>query len=271
MRIAQIKQHWRKTFLILSFFTFALLFGWLYSRQSFFLLSDIQFTKDIDPELKREIYAISMPYMGQGLIGANLSALHKKLLSLSKIDSLSLRRKWPSTLIVDIHERTPVGIVFYQEKAWLVDKEGRLTKTIKKPQALPLLRVEGESNFSELVSSHKLNDLSKLSLELAKIQKIQGNHLDPSMIDVVSWDETRGMYVKSYGLNLEIDLGVQNFDAAWTRADAAYGFLLSKGKQASHLDAAYQNRVVARLQNFTDGLNLKELVRRKKRFSAAVN
>jgi cell division protein FtsQ len=54
-----------------------------------------------------------------------------------------VRRSWPSTLVVEVVERTPVAAVPQTGQFALIDRSGVAYRTVKKPPAtLPLVRVD---------------------------------------------------------------------------------------------------------------------------------
>lgn len=73
---------------------------------------------------KEEIFAcLGIPMHGS-MLRLDISDMHKRLLALPWVKSVSLERHWPDTLFITIDERLPFALWQHKKQLYLVDKEG---------------------------------------------------------------------------------------------------------------------------------------------------
>ncbi|MBS1982997.1 MAG: FtsQ-type POTRA domain-containing protein [Bdellovibrionales bacterium] len=242
----------------------ALAVGWASTRNLLFRLSDVTVRTE-DPELRTTIQRKLMPYLGKSLFGLSLADIEVSLRTLPTVKSLSLMRRWPSELVIAVETKRPVAISFRGRKLWTLSSDGTFIDVLTRPLALPLLKSlpQDPATIAELFQW--LND----------VRGVDTRSLDFGAVDEVIWTSERGLTLRSYAADLEIELGFHDFAAAWSRADRALSVLHARGVAANHLDATYRHRVVVRgrppLRNFQNGLNSKELVRRMQTTTDAVD
>lgn len=242
---------------VLSVVIVALLFGWLYSRNSLFILSNLVVRTE-SPDVQRALQARLIALLGRRLTTLSLTQVESMVQDNPRIKKASIRKRWPSTLEVYVEERQPVGVVFIDKKLWWIDETAVPFALATNVQ--PLILIE---NYASIVGTPELNAIC------AWLQTLPTS----SWIDEVEWRPERGLIARNVDLAMEVDLGFVEFDRAWRRANYALNFLRQKNLAVTNLDASYPHRVVVRaqggLRNFENGLNLKELVRRTGKNPAA--
>jgi hypothetical protein len=255
----------KKRFLYVAglFLAVSLSAGWLYSRNALFRFSDIEVRTD-DAELTQQIRGVLLRYLGRSLFSLSLHEIENKILELPKVEKVTLHRLWPSKLLVTLQPKVAVGMSFLGSKLWTLDKSGRAIEVVRTPVALPLLK-----NFFQAPSfGLKMNERegAEFFAWLDSVEHQQSRFIDFDKIHEIEWSADRGIILRSADLELEVEIGNHNFDAAWHRVNTAYGFASAQGLNPDFLDATYRSRVVMRsaskLQNSQSGLNLKGLVRR---------
>ena len=235
--------------------TLAVAAGWLSTRNSLFRLSDIEVRTD-DASLSREVRNSLLGELGRNLFALSLTDIEAEVLAIRKVDRVSIHRRWPSRIVISVVPKLPVAMMFLHNQLWGVDRLGRKIEVISTPMALPLFKGVQNPETLPLVFEW-----------LHRLQAQEPLELDSTRFNEIVWDTERGLVLKSFDLELDVELGSQDFDTAWRRAEAAYAYLKSKGQKPSRLDATYRARVIASgsnsLQNSQIGLNLEQLVRRK--------
>ena len=100
------------------------------------------------------------------LARVDLDGVRARVKGLAPVDRAVVRRSWPSTLVVEVVERTPVAAVPTGAEFTLLDRTGMPYRVIKsKPDGLPLVRT-GSPGPSDVNTKSALTVLGALSDEL---------------------------------------------------------------------------------------------------------
>ncbi|MBL7256581.1 cell division protein FtsQ/DivIB [Paractinoplanes lichenicola] len=100
------------------------------------------------------------------LARVDLDGVRARVRELPPVERVVVRRSWPSTLVVEVVERTPVAAVPQGGEFSLIDRAGVAYRTVKqKPANLPLVRVDFPS-ASDVNTQSALTVLAALSDEL---------------------------------------------------------------------------------------------------------
>lgn len=240
--------------LLVSFFGVAAAAGWVYSRNALFRLTEVAVDSpdaDVSAIIRRRLMGI----LGRSLFTVSLSDLQRQIGVVPQVENVTLHRRWPSTLGVQVQIKRPVACLFIKGKLWTLDGEGHPIELLTKPTVLPLLKSLPSRTEERTELFAWLRDRADTSA------------LEMDRIDTLAWTEDRGLVATlAEPEGLEIELGYREFARSWVRADRAWALLRRRPVKVELLDATYRHRVVARvrgnLQNPGTGLNLKELVRR---------
>ncbi|MCO8277331.1 FtsQ-type POTRA domain-containing protein [Actinoplanes sp. TRM 88003] len=77
------------------------------------------------------------------LARVDLDAVRTRVRELAPVDRVVVRRSWPSTLVVEVVERTPVAVVPQHGQFSVIDRAGVSYRQVKEaPAGLPLVRVD---------------------------------------------------------------------------------------------------------------------------------
>ena len=91
---------------------------------------------------------------GSALALVDVSDVRRRVASLAYVKSVSVRREWPSRLVVDVVERVPALAVPVSGGVALFDADGvRLGGASSVPRGVPLLRVAGGRPSPQLVKA----------------------------------------------------------------------------------------------------------------------
>jgi cell division protein FtsQ len=119
------------------------------------------------------------------LISTN--GIEKRIKSLVQVKEVSISRKIPSTVIIQVKERTPFALIVFDGKAAVIDDEGVLMKTSEKsviPDLPNLPVVRGLSSLDSQDAKAMVRSLKTLTkfLEPKKIQFELGKIGDASLL-----------------------------------------------------------------------------------------
>ncbi|MGK5684578.1 cell division protein FtsQ/DivIB [Actinoplanes sp. URMC 104] len=100
------------------------------------------------------------------LARVDLDAVRSRVRGLPAVERVVARRSWPSTLVVEVVERTPVAAVPQNGEFAVIDRSGVAYRAVKEqPQGLPLVRVASPGE-SDVNTKSALTVLAALSDEL---------------------------------------------------------------------------------------------------------
>jgi cell division protein FtsQ len=156
---AWLWQYWRVK-LVLIALCCAGLSGWMYHRQhnipaqlhawalqtsakAGFVVKNIYVTGRGRTEQQEVVKALGFQE-GDPLFLYSLSELYARLHALPWVEGVTLRRQWPDTLHIALHEREPVALWQDGKQWYMIDKAGQVIKPFDAPlQTVSLLRVYG--------------------------------------------------------------------------------------------------------------------------------
>ena len=237
--------------------------GWLYSRESLFRLSDVQ-VESKDAYLAKEVQKRWVGLLGRPLFSISLEELERQTKAQFNVEHIVVKRKWPSTLSIQITEKDAFALRLKKGRLWMVDRNCEDISIMMTARALPLLQEPQQG-------SRKVRpDADSLCEVISEIESFENPQLKWENIDEIYFQEDRGWSLRSYEKELEIVLGHKNLFAGWQKAAIALAHLSEKGIRPKFLEASHAKRVVfkmeatfsSKLQNLKDELNLNELLRR---------
>jgi cell division septal protein FtsQ len=242
---------------------FVALAGWMYSREALFRLSDIQVeTQDVD--LVDQIQKKWIHLLGRPLFSISLEKLEGELKNQFRLEHIVIKRKWPSTLSIQLTEKDPVAIEFRSGRYWILDKDCEIISALQRPKGLPVLKIHGAGSRDVRLAA------DSICSKIPEFRSYEGAHLSWDDIDEINFYIDRGWVLRAFEKDLELVLGHRNLLSAWQRATLAMDVLIAKNLKPKFLESSYSKRVVFRLdsvlgqklQNLKDELNYKELVQR---------
>jgi len=238
------------------FFVPALLAGWLYSRQTLFRFSDFKVV-GAEELSKSSIEQILARSLGTPLFRVGLEKLEREVSAVGAFESVSLKKQWPSTIVVQVVERRPLVMSFRGGVLWGLDAQGWLLP-LKRAIDLPLLTKGKERELPEnFVQEKSFEMIMKFFSELTK----KGTELFFE-IDEIEIEADGSALVKILSRGLDVYLGKHQILDAWSRFQTAQNFVKENSLDVRQFDASSPQRVILTLQNPESEINLKQLVRR---------
>jgi len=114
----------------------------------------------------REVEQAAAVRMTQPLAGVDLDRIRSRVEDLPAVDRAVVSRSWPSTVVIEVVERTPVAAVPVGEQFTLIDAEGVAYRTVERPPAgLPVARLAAPGP-EDINTRSALTVLSALTAEL---------------------------------------------------------------------------------------------------------
>lgn len=151
--------------------------------------------------------AASVP-LGTPLARLDAGAVRSRVAAVPQVESVRIERHWPSTLKIEITERTPRAAVAQGNRYALVDASGLTIATVpKRPAKLPLLEVVGDlpHNPAVAASVSAIRSLPKpLTTVLRQVTATDASHVTlhlrihrphrprPQYVSVLWGDGSRG-------------------------------------------------------------------------------
>lgn len=134
-RFKKRKSIFKNRFFWISFFILVLIFGlsYLFIFSQVFRIKEIKIS-NVDDSLKLKVEEVIKNEIGSNIFLVNFEKMNKEILSqFSEIVELDFKRKFPSTLIIQIAERESVGVWCYQtyDECFFIDREGIIFKKTK--------------------------------------------------------------------------------------------------------------------------------------------
>jgi cell division protein FtsQ len=79
----------------------------------------------------KEIIANAKIQTGDSFFDINLNEIDKRLKQNTWIKKVTLRKQFPNTLIVKVHEAVPKALLSRKKRLYLVDEDGKILERIK--------------------------------------------------------------------------------------------------------------------------------------------
>lgn len=86
----------------------AVLNGWVGGQH--WPMKHLQVTAPFDFVSQQQIRATAVPYLKQGFFAVDLNAIRNALHALHWVERVEVRKRWPDTLLVQVHEYRPLAV-----------------------------------------------------------------------------------------------------------------------------------------------------------------
>lgn len=161
---------WLVALALLALPVVGLMQGWFASRS--WPIRTLTVEADYDHVSAGAIRAAVLPHIGKGFFATRLGVLRESLDALPWVASASVRKRWPDTLLITVHERHPFA---HWNRDQLIDRHGKRFTVPGAAAVRGLPHLGGpDGRMPDVVRfyTHVRERLGKLDLEVA------GAHLD---------------------------------------------------------------------------------------------
>ncbi len=124
----------------------ALVLGYGFAQSSIFNIRSIEIN-GINRLSREEVLALSGFEMGEHIYEANLNKAQTMIKTNFWVEQVSVERKLPSTLSINIKERVPVAAIVMPDALYIVDFSGTLLLKQKLLDGLAVIPISGVSNI----------------------------------------------------------------------------------------------------------------------------
>lgn len=124
--------------------------GWLAWFSPWLAVSQVQVTVSAAPEVAgpltpEEVQAVTEVQMGTPLLRVDTGAIQERIAALPAVESVTVSRSWPDTIVVDVVRRTPVALVASGSAYDVVDASGAVIRSVPSvEEGLPVVTATGD-------------------------------------------------------------------------------------------------------------------------------
>lgn len=128
---------------------------------------------------KNEIISLSQIQIEQNTFQLSKNKIAKQIKQNAYIENVTITRKLPSTILIQIEERKPAYLLEYAGSYVYLDKQGYLLEISTEKLELPILQGAATETSNFTVGNRLcLEDLEKLSIVLKVMELAQANEID---------------------------------------------------------------------------------------------
>lgn len=136
--------------------------GWLAWFSPWLAVSQVQVTVSSAPEIAGplgadEVRAAAQVEPGVPLLRVPTEEIEGRVTALPQVESATVTRAWPDTIVIDVVRRTPVALVAATSGYDLVDATGAVIRTVPGvEEGVPVVRASGEGLAAAIAVAREL-------------------------------------------------------------------------------------------------------------------
>jgi cell division protein FtsQ len=235
--------------LSLAFFGWLYKFGgyektsnFIYSQATSFFIGlglkiesvEIEGNKTVSSDQLLEIIFNSLGDISQNsIILIDLEKLKKDILEIGWIESVSIRKKLPSTIIINITERSPKVIWQSKGQIWLADDKGNLLTQKMEKKYLDLPVIIGQNSIKDIPEIYQIiNSSKKLSKMVLNATKLGSRRWDINLNN-----------------NLKVKLPEKNATEAWKNLEYLEAKNSLFSKRINYIDMRIEGQLITGLDS----------------------
>jgi cell division protein FtsQ len=172
---------------------------------------------------------------GEGLFPISIKGISEKLLKSPWIKNVSIRKEFPHSVSIKIHESSPFAILEMKGRSFLIDEKGRMLEEMK--GAIPFLPVITADPFGDR------EDFME-ALQLARVLKDRKIATERGRVEIVAGKgpENISMVLDS----VVIKIGQGDYERKLTRLFELEEEIKKRGIAVDYVDLRFANRVVVK-------------------------
>lgn len=136
--------------------------GWLLLFSPWLAVTQVQVTVASAPEVAGplsadEVRAVAAVDTGVPLLRVDTGAIEQRVAAMPQVQSVTVSRSWPDSIMIDVVRRTPVAIVSSGSGYDVVDADGVVIRTVSSVEAgVPVVRATGDGLAAAIVVASEL-------------------------------------------------------------------------------------------------------------------
>lgn len=180
-------------------------------------------------------------YQGVSLWDIKLKKISREISGLSWVESLNIKRNWPSSLAVHIHPQE-VKLLFLAKNGNLIPiiKNGAFLAPIQSDQAPDVALIEGEDFL-------KKEQLRKQAVDVIEQMPDEGA-FSKKTISEIRHDPKEGFWLRMIKSGIEVKMGLDQMPLKAARVSKVIDYLDSHQFEARVIDANLSKKVLVRLR-----------------------
>lgn len=194
---------------------------------------------------KEEINKLADVRLGKNIFLTNTKQIENKVLSCSYISKVSIKRKFPSTITLDVKERVPELYIAQDKNYILLDSEGYVLDSVESIENMNLIQFSG-LDFNSIVKGKKITDDLKKLKQLFLFSDLQRRNLSDVKISSVDIKDVADMKV----IFNKITVNIGNSEGMEKKLNDAINIISQQNlKDATgYIDVSYKEKPVISIQ-----------------------
>ena len=226
------KSRWQALFLLFILLTFVFFVTFSVFNLPYFYVKNVEIKGNVRLSSSEILEKIPSPFYNS-IFKVSLKKISGEILSKLPVKKVKVKRKLPSTVIIEIEERFPYACVERKDGIWEVDEEGVILNRLKDTKGFPLI-----------CEIDPVRD-KKLLLEAIKVIKT---------LHLVNLNTKKITFEKEKGIVVELEKGLHLI--LGTNPNYRYFFYLPyifedakrRKEQFSFLDLRFEGQIIASLK-----------------------
>jgi len=186
--------------------------------------------------------------IGKNLFKIDTDDPKERVLALRLIESVSLRKSFPSTIVISVQERIPVALLLFNQKLFYIDNEGKLLSVVN---AKSLKRLENKLDYPTITGITEAFDHSEkakyisLSIFLLNIFK-ENPFLKDILISEINVNKDRGLSVITAKNSTPVLFGFDDYERKAFYLNQTLDDLKAKGIKIAEINLDFNKKVVVK-------------------------
>jgi cell division septal protein FtsQ len=190
-----------------------------------------------------EIVTIAGLRQGMSIWKIELAGIEKKIASHPWVRRVSVRREFPSRIIIDVEERTPKAIVAVR-KLYYVDSDGAVFKEVAPGENVKFPLLTGLRAEDVMAANPATRRRIRDAMRLAELMAQRSHSLSEIHFDGL---DRLVVYTTTYPVALQMGWG--EWDEKLARMERLLALWKGHEERLASLDMSFRNQVVARLRH----------------------
>jgi cell division protein FtsQ len=216
-------------FLILGALSAGLIFGYHYLAHSEYLMVKKVVLLNINRVSRTQVQATAGLDKPTNILGLDLNVMAANLRDLAWVEDVTITRKLPDTVIIDITERRPTTLI-HLGSLYYLDRNGTPFKKLdsKEKPELPIITGFSKEDFDQRVEFTK-QDMKEV-FALLDVLTVRNDRFRLENISEINFDPARGLSLFTREDNVQVKVGFGDYRAKMKRLGRVLAHLKIRGE-----------------------------------------